>query len=808
VPQRAAPLPTTPPAPDWPVLLAIAGLAASSAAASLHAFTAIVARAASLARDGGPISPSSLLPALGLTDGLLAGLTAILLLAVVWLEWRRRAVSAMLWRANPTEMWVLLAVLLLWLGHSFCFPGVLLAADSGSHIARFLEMSRGFQAGFIPQWTNYQYLGSPLLAFTGPLTYILGGLLTLAVGDAVIAVKILATVVHFLTGLFYYAFLRTLGLSRSAALVASVGWTGSFAYLQMFLYRGLFPQLITVMLLPVLFLAAEHLMRRRRTGGGYWLLFALTTAALIVNHQPHAPFAAIYLALFGGISLLLGRWRWAGLVPMATAGLTGAAMAMIAILPVLEGAGWVMMEPDSGLALLRWPTTERLLRLVTWANTRSNWGSDYWAYLGIASVALAVFGAWTSLSGSATAHRRSIGLAVLPCVLLGLVLYNPVVRDIMFLGFFIGLLVALAIEGLLANRQAGHRIVLVALMLVLLDVASTAILPVARADKEFLAVAGRYLQSTAPNERGIEIGIQRDGSFQANTGPSAGVMSYFATPQRVSGHHNMAATLVHNYSGTSINLAERDLRWTGRLSTRTATLLAQLNVSRIVCTDPANMGCPETFQDASPEGPLGRRILVPDASPVLFSRSLIALSPPEGLDKPALWDPIFEFEPMAPRVAAIARFLHLYLDTAGIDPVRHTARALPVRQPPPGTTTDPADFEAVPVLEQYTVSLARVELVIAARQAGFVQLAHPWYPGNEVRINGTVTAPLQGAISLLVLPLDVGRNHIVIEPRTTPMTRLAAWISGTALAGALAVAGWLAWRNRRRPEHVASGDMA
>lgn len=790
--------------PDWPLLAAIAGLAACSAALSLHAFSAIVARATTLFRDGLAISPSSLLPALGLTDALLAGATAILLLPPIWLEWRRRAISALLWRANPTEIWILLAILLLWLGHSFCFPGVLLAADSGSHIARFLEMSRGLQEGFIPQWTNYQYLGSPLLAFTGPLTYILGGLLTLAVGDAVVAVKVLATVVHFLTGVFYYAFLRTLGLSRSAALVASVGWTGSFGYLQMFLYRGLFPQLITVMLLPLLFLSAEHLMRRPRTRAGDWLLFAMTTAALIVNHQPHAPFAAIYLALFGGISLLLGRWRWAGIVPIATAGVTGVAMAAIAILPVLEGSAWVMMEPESGLALLRWPTAERLLRLVTWANTRSNWGSDYWAYLGIASVALAIFGAWTSPSGSATSHRRSIALAAGPCVLVGLVLYNPVVRDIMFLGFFIGILVALAIEGLMANRPSGHRIVLIALMVVLLDVASTAILPVARPDKEFLADAGRYLQQAAPNERTMGIGIQRDGWLLADTGPSAGVMSYFATPQRISGHHNMAATLVHNYSGTSVNMAERDLRGTGRLSPPVATLLAHFNVSRIVCADSVIMGCPAGFLDASPEGTLGRRILLPNASPVLFSRSLIALSPTEGMDKPAFWDPIFESEPMAPRVAAIAGFLRLYLDTARIDPVRHTARALPVRQPPSGTTNQSEDFDAVPALEHYAVSLTRVDLVITAGQSGFVQLAHPWYPGNEVHINGIVTTPLQGAISLMVLPLQAGRNHIVIEPRTTPMTRRAAWISGTALIGALGVAGLLAWRNRRRTASVGS----
>jgi hypothetical protein len=772
-------------------LAIIAAAALCSAALSLHAGSHLVRRALALLAQGRPLAPRSLVPALGWIDAGLLLATLALVAVLIGLEWRRAALSRFLRTASRGQMLLLVAVLVAWLGHSFLFPGLLVAADSGSHIVRFFEVGLALRHGVVPQWTNYQYLGSPLLAFTGPLTYLTGGAIDALVGNAVLAAKLLLFGTHLATGLLFYAFLRRLSLSRPAAAVGAVGWTGSFGYLQLFLYRGLYPQALTILLMVVVFHAAEGLMRTRQLRPWDWLWFALGTGGLIVNHQPHAPFVALYLAIWGGVSLALGRWQWRSLAWLASAGSVGVLIAMVALLPVLEGADWVMMDPDSGFFRLHAPTAERLLRLVLWRDTRSNWGPDYWAYLGLVSVLLGAYGAWAGLRRLPAA--RPLVLGALPCLALGLFLWNPVVRDIMFLGFFLGIMTAVGCAALPARGA------LLALTLVFLDTASTAILPIARPDKQFQVDAGRYLQQVAPTDRVVEVEFTYDGTWHAATGPEGRLDSYAAALPRVSGYHNMAATRVHNYATVIVNRAERELRASGRVTAATADLLAVLNVHRIVCFRPFAMGCPAGFRDATAEGPLGPVVPIPDASPVLFSPRLVPLLPPHGMDKPALWDPIFAMEPMPPRLRAISAFLDAWLAQARPDPATRIAQALPVRDPPAQPpAADSGDWH--PRLMHYALTLQTVSLTVAADRAGFVQLAHPWYPGTEVRVNGQVVQPMRGAFNLIVLPIGPGETVITLRPRITPATRLALALSGggllLALGGTVALFGL---RARRRP---------
>ena len=779
------------------VLLLVLAAALSSAALSLHAIGNVVARAVALAASGTPLTPAALLPALGLIDAALAVLTLLALARLVHLEWRDRAVTWFLNSATPRQMLIVLATLVAWLGHSFLFPGMLLTADSASHIVRFHEVRIGLESGFLPQWSNYQYLGSPLLAFTGPLTYVMGGTLDLLFRDPMLTAKVWLFALHLGTGLAFYALLSRLGLSRSAALVAAVAWSGSFAYLHLFLYRGLIPQAATILLLVLLFLAAEGLMQARRLRPADWLLFTLATGLLIINHQPHAPFAALYLAIFGGISLVMGRWQARSLPWLVSAGILGAVISAVAVFPLIDGAPWVMMEADSGFAKIRIPTLERLLRLVLWRNTRSNWGPDYWSYIGLVSVLLAGLGGWAALSRRLGGRRRQIALATLPCLVLSFFLANPVVRDIMFLGFFAAIFTALGFEAIALSSRLRGRTAVAALTLVLLDVASTAVLPVARPGKEYQADAGRYLQAVAPNERSVEIYMAADGKMNALTGPEGLALNSYATVQRISGHHTMEATLVHNYIETTASRAERDLKHDGHLSAGTTDLLAVLNVHRIICLGTFTNGCPSSFKDAVTEGLLGATVRIADASPVLFSRRLVQLSPPDGMDKPALWDPILQVDPMAPRVQGMSDFLDTYRARAGLNMATRSAEGLPVREIPnsPATTDSGGDWK--PVLTQYAVSLTTVALAITTDQPGYVQISHPWYPGTDVTINGSPVVPLRGAVNLMVLPLAKGDNVIQLSPRNTTVLKVSAAVSGAGLLIAFAVTGLMMVRQRR-----------
>ncbi len=780
------------------MVAAFVTLAAVSAALAVHGIGHVAARAASLAAAGRPLAPGPLLAALNGADAVLAALALLALATLAALE-RRRAVSRFLATATPVQMLVVLVAALAWQAQYCAYPGVLLGGDSGSHIARFFEVAHAFAAGQLPLWTNFQYLGSPLLIFTGPLLYVVGGALTLLVGGAVLAAKLLLAASQIGTGLLCYALLRRLGMGRGAAFTGAIGFAGSFAYLHLFIYRGVFPQALTIFFVVLLFWAAEGIMRRARVHAADWLAAALATGGLILNHQPHALFTAAYLALFGAGSLALGRWRPGRLPALASAGVAGVVIGAAAVLPILREADWVMIEPASALFRLHLPTPARLLHLVLWRDTRTTWGMDYWAYLGIALVVLAVLGAARALRGSLGAERRALVLALLPCLALSLVLWNPVVRDVMFVLLFVAVLAALGTESLAGAWQG--RAQLIAAAAVLLDVSSTAIQPVARTDKQFLVAAGQYLAQAEPPSRSIEITLASDGGIAADIGPGAGPPSYAAMPQRVAGYHNMAATRAHNFIVTAAKDAERDLRANGRLSAATQTLLDVLNVGRIVCLGSFRTGCPGNFADVRPEGPLGEALPLPAASPVLFAPALTRLAPPPGLDKPMLWAEAFGpgADPdTADRIARIRGFEDRYLALARIDAARHVAAALPVRTLPAGAAeaAEAPDWHAE--LLDYRVGLQSVRIAVHSSAPAYVQLAHPWYPATELRLNGAAVPMLRGALDLIVLKLPAGESRIELRPTMTPVERIALAISAFGLLATLLAGGLMAAAERRR----------
>ena len=565
-----------------------------------------------------------------------------------------------------------------------------------------------------------------------------------------------------------------------------------------------FPQQFTILFLVLAFYAAEGLMRGLASRGGDWLIFALTTAALVVNHQPHALFVAFYLGLYGAANLALDRWQVAKLPLLASAGAIGLAIATFAVVPIIAEADWVMIESDSGLLRLQLPTLQRLSHLIVWRNSRTTWGIDYWAYLGIAPIALALLGGWAALSRRLP-KRSALALALLPGVVAAFFLYNPVVRDVMFIVFFLGLFAALGVEHVAAVERPGGRMVMAIFVAVVLDVASTSVQPIARSDKQFLIDAGRYLERSAATQRFLEVDFERDGSFGVNIGPSASPISYYSTVARVAGVHNMAATRVHNYAETIAKLAEADLRHDGRLGAETEALVGQLDAARLVCFGPSGVGCPASFLDTEQEPPLGALIRIPDAAPAIFSRSLRELAPPHGLDKPMLWDE--QFDGPDPQIERIIAFLHRYMQITGLDAHAPYASALAVRQLPlASAAARPAGNSAWHAeVTRYAVDLQRVRMTIATDGPGYAQLAHPWYPASEVLINGNRVQPIEGALDLMVVPLEAGENVIEIRPVATPIRTLSMVASGVALAIAFIVAGVL---NRRSSRAVRSLDQA
>ena len=129
----------------------------------------------------------------------------------------------------------------------------------------------------------------------------------------------------------------------------------------------------------------------------------------------------------------------------------------------------------------------------------------------------------------------------------------------------------------------------------------------------------------------------------------------------------------------------------------------------------------------------------------------------------------------------------------GVDLAHRQAAALLLPVAPPWPATDgPAPVIA---LDAYTVEPGRVRLTVTADRAGLLRLAHPIYPTVSVTRNGAPVAAVGDVFSLIVLPIEAGRNDIEVTASPSVLRRVCLAITGVMVVGLLVLLGF-----RRREE--------
>src|SRR4051812_33942194 len=113
-----------------------------TAALSLHTLNRLKDVVVFRSLRGQPIGAGVLLGALRWGDAALAALAAVIAAVMARLQWRTRAYTGLATDPTPAEALATLLIILCWLGHAYLGAGVLLGGDTGTHIARFLEVSR------------------------------------------------------------------------------------------------------------------------------------------------------------------------------------------------------------------------------------------------------------------------------------------------------------------------------------------------------------------------------------------------------------------------------------------------------------------------------------------------------------------------------------------------------------------------------------------------------------------------------------------------------------------------------------------
>lgn len=729
-----------------------------------------------------------LLPRLLVTG--LVGMLLFILLARLELQYR--TISDILSQGKRWTFALIGISLLLWFSQAYFYPGHLIGGDSGAHIVRVAHFGRGLSEGKNLFWNNYFYLGAPFLQFYAPLFFWLGGGLFAIIGDIDVAVKLLLFALHVMSGIFFFAFLRSVGIKRIGALIGATGYAGAWAHSNLILFKGTLPPTIIIALMPAAFLLVERIMWKNRCSFEWdWVALAIVSAAMIAGHQAHGMFAGIYLSAYVLARFWMEQRIDKRLLSIGTAGLAGVLISIFAVLPFLVEKSWVIAQAGEGpIFSLQWPTLDYLRRLLVWSNSATSMGRESAAYLGLSLVITGLSVPFYLVKKISFPHEQvAWGKFMLTFLGISLVLRGPMVRDVIYTLFFISALAGLGADCLITRFPQWPRLALALLGIILLDLAPTAVQPVARTDKKFLDEAGIYLANHSPNQRVMltssRASDMQGGRLSADMGPTASPLQYYPV-QTASGPHNHAATVVHNYASTSIKWAERDLNTTGKLSENSAMLLGLFNISRIVNDTGRGMSFPPSYSDARIEEPyLGQVIPVPTPTPVIFAPQLVKLLPPPEVERPMLWGESF-LPPADARALATFRFLSEFIGAMQPQLMFSSASRIPVLELPEGYRPNKKETAThvphnVLQLHDYQVTTGQVSLKLDVQESGYLEFSHPWYPTIAVYKDDQRIKAIRSTINLIVIPVEAGTHTFRIIPERSFLRQATGTFSALIL---------------------------
>ena len=240
--------------------------------------------------------------------------------------------------------------------------GIPNTADAHHHLPRSAAVQRAFEQGvYWPRWfpdSNYGR-GEPTFHYYSPGLYYLVGAVHWAGIGLDQALTLVVTAAFFLSGLGAYGWLRYT-FSRKASLASTAIYLGMpHIYSHTFLTIGDYPQLLAILIFPVILWAFTALYFRFRIR--FWLLAVFSLAGLVFSHQQQALIGAGTL-LICCFLLSAGYRKWDGLARCMAAVLLAALisagywMPALGDLPLVQVQGELREREFRGTDFLSWAT--------------------------------------------------------------------------------------------------------------------------------------------------------------------------------------------------------------------------------------------------------------------------------------------------------------------------------------------------------------------------------------------------------------------------------------------------------------------
>lgn len=703
---------------------------------------------------------------------------ATLFAAICVLEVRFQAVRRVLSAESPAALAIVTAAIVLWFGHALFAPGLLVTGDAGSHVARVNHLAMALRDGSSLYWDNYFFGGSTALQFTGPIFHWLAALICLVTDNATASVKIEVIAGRCLSAWFFWLFLRRIGLGRTAAALGAIFYAGAFFQTAVAeSVRSNFPQIINLVCLPATLSFLEKILRQKTVVTPAWIGLCLTAILFIGNHQPTAVMAAVFIAPYALLRILMLHVPIRRLLALAAAGAVTALGSTAFIVPFLAEKSWTAEAFSPAVIHLHAPLPTEFYDFLVWGATAQGGLSS--SYLGISVLALIAAGIYVSVKMPCRTEMRILLASFVVLALCTLPLAGSYVRQALFTTFFVTASASIGVQILLEAYPRFTALPLLILAGFMVDVGPTAVQPWVRPDMLPLQQAGDALARQAADARVIETELG-PGGFFISVGPDSSPLNY-ARVQMLYGPHKMEATKGHNAMVAVLQLAQNDLNQSASLSADTAGLLATYNVGWIVGHQKTRMGLPRIVPGTVPEDVIGAHLRIANATPFLVSGRLQQAPMPPDFGGPPFWQN--DFRAKTPRAlgaetAARSEFTAMHVDLPNRQAAQFLLPALPGWQ---FSSATPPHAKLI----DYRVSPGRVKLVIDADGPGYLRLSHPFYPALHVTENGRSVQAAPDVFSMMVVPLSAGQTDVEIFARPSTLRIVGFWITLICVSGLL-----------------------
>jgi hypothetical protein len=726
---------------------------------------------------------------------------------------------------------VLVAVAVILSCYPFIAPGHPSSVDTWPHLARQKIVYDAIRGGFSPFFTFMYYSGFPVLRFYSPLFYFLGGPLTLlTAGNLVLALRILQILLHLLSALAMYLFLRRRpGGEYGAAL-------GTIVFLMIpwrVLYQtGIanYPQALVYVLLPLLFMALERLLERMKQEGQppssfshhpssfrrQALLLGLWAGLLVLSHLVYALYAFLFFVLWLVLELSFMRQPIPG-KPLARA------IAISAVAGIGVSAFFAVPFLFEQAAH-RFPIVHANLpvpQLMVMLGFKLRVGGYEGIYWGLTVLLLLVIAMVAVLSRRALRSQvpALVGLLVSLFLVFGPALLKekqylmttglPPERFLVFTVFFTALLVPSAYDMLrewLARWRVRPGVVLgVAAGLVMFDCLFT-LLHASYTDRgEFLAVRGEIypMVGAEPHARLLDLNLPEsrvDDSRRTSRLPTVGVIyGDLPTPLGLPYHQYAPRSMLYVYSWANWIAADNGDTSHRPLSENTYKALALMGVSHLI-TLPTMVSASGT--NSGPFYLVLKRTLDWDGRFVAAKRI-----PPLALGRTfqGLLLASERLQPMPPETLTVDRSFVVasgwrrMLDTLSLDQQAHRLNFIPVL---PGAAPSPVarlpSPDTVLALTIDTTAIRHQDVMTRFRAGAdcFLRIAVSYYPELRVLLDGRQVEFHETADHFIYIRCPAG-SHTLQVVATMSLLRVATlWVSVLALLLVLVLLAFPTFRLR------------